>query len=30
MASWTGNVKLAETLIRHGMDVNEAQRVSDH
>ena len=27
MASWRGNVKLAEKLIRLGLDVNEAQVV---
>ena len=30
MASWSGNVELAEKLIRLGLDVNEAQRVGDH
>ena len=29
MASLKGNVKLAEKLIRLGLDVNEAHRVGD-
>ena len=30
MASWNGNVRLAEKLIRLGLDVNEAGSVCDH
>ena len=30
MASWRGNVKLAEKLVQLGLDVNEAHQVGDH
>ena len=30
MASWNGDVELAEKLIQLGLDVNESQSVGDH